>query len=299
MLRGALAKAVISSSTNNRTESGAACPGKGGRPACRAARPAQHSGKSPGDPDANHVREYSAGREIPQAGRPPYPMHATRLLHASGLFRKMASCALGRVHEIFDLPEIGGLIQGWDEIHRSEKTDQRSSLANVGVGRLGGPAFRGGSAPGSDGARIGRGRPLFAWHGLSVAGFAGGAGRLAGGLHALPALGGARRLAASVEKSPNSIFCPGTGAVRGFDDGAHAAPCGGRAVRSATASNTFSTSSNSSAAGPLAPTSCKTPSPPHSISSPPFSSPRIREHSLARLLASAATKCAPSRHPLA
>ena len=138
---------------------------------------------------------------------------------------------LGRVHELFDLQEIGDLIQGWDETHRSEKTDQRSSLANVGAGPHGGPAFRGGSAPGSDRARICRGRPLFSSHGLSVAGFARGAGRLACGLHAVPALGGARRLAAPVEKSPNRTFCPGTGAVRGFDDGARAAPCGRRSKK--------------------------------------------------------------------
>ena len=29
------------------------------------------------------VRVYSAGREIRQAGRPPYPKHAARYLHAS------------------------------------------------------------------------------------------------------------------------------------------------------------------------------------------------------------------------
>src|SRR6187401_2075756 len=61
-----------------------------------------------------------------------------------------------------------------------------------------------------------------------MAGFAGGAGLLACGLHAVPALGGARRLAAPVEKSPSRTFGPGAGAVHGFDDGARASPCGRR-----------------------------------------------------------------------
>ena len=37
-----------------------------------------------GDPIALGVRVYSEGREIRQAGRSPYPMHAALLLHASG-----------------------------------------------------------------------------------------------------------------------------------------------------------------------------------------------------------------------
>ena len=79
-----------------------------------------------------------------------------------------SNTTLGRVHELFDPQEIADLIQGWDETQPSKKTDPRSYLANIGAGSHGGQAFRGGSAPGSDGSRVCRSRPLFDSH-LSVA----------------------------------------------------------------------------------------------------------------------------------
>jgi putative transposase len=64
-----------------------------------------------------------------------------------------------------------------------------------------------------------------------MAGFAAGLGTLAHGLHALPALGGARGVAASVAQFAHPTVCPSARPVRRLDDGAGASACGGRAKK--------------------------------------------------------------------
>ena len=63
---------------------------------------------------------------------------------------------------------------------------------------------------------------------MSVAGFAPGTGLLACDLHAIPALGSARGLAALVEESASRTFCPGAGLAPGFHDRARASSRGRR-----------------------------------------------------------------------
>jgi transposase len=86
-------------------------------------------------------------------------------------------------------------------------------------------ALCGGSAAGSDRSGVSGSAAVFESHRKSLAGLASRVGLLACGLHAFPALGRARSLAAALEKSASRTFCPSPGTPRGFDHGARPSAC--------------------------------------------------------------------------
>ena len=92
---------VMPSRANKEPQSGWRVSGRVGVPPAVRCVPHSTRRTSTGNRSAFGVRVYSAGREIRQARRPPYPRHAARLLHASDELHKMAWAserAVERVH---------------------------------------------------------------------------------------------------------------------------------------------------------------------------------------------------------
>ncbi len=111
-------------------------------------------------------------------------------------------------------------MEAWDEQSPRAKIDQRCDVEKAGDGSESGQAFPGGSAAGYDGSGVSRSLAFSQPHGKSLARSTGRVGLLACGLHAFPALGRARSLAAALEKSASRSLCRSARTLRGFDHGA-------------------------------------------------------------------------------